>query len=73
MAKKVSAWPKNSSNTRYTWDQWLDGNIWALTKGDDFEQDSEHFRAQVYIAARNRGKKARTTRAGDVLHIQARS
>ena len=73
MAKKVSAWPKNISNTRYPWDQWLDGNIWALTKGDDFEQDSEHFRAHVYIAARNRGKKARTTRAGDVLHIQARS
>ena len=73
MAKKVSAWPTNSSNTRYPWDQWLDGNIWELTKGSDLAQDSEHSRAQVYIAARNRGKKARTTRAGDVLHIQARS
>jgi hypothetical protein len=72
MAKKVNAWPTTSNSTRYPWDQWLDGNIWALTKGDDFDQNTEHFRAQVYIAARNRGVKARTTRLGDVLHIQAR-
>ena len=65
MAKKVEAFPRHAVHALYDWHEWLDGGIWCLTKGKDFDSDVEHFRVQVYSAAKARGLKARTSREGD--------
>ncbi len=71
MAKKVDAWPTNTRGARYPWDEWLDGDIWALETGKDFGMNAENFRAQVYIAAKNRGMTVTTARKGKILYVKA--
>jgi hypothetical protein len=73
MAKKLKdfEFPAVGTTTRYPWDEWLDGNIWQLTKGDDFPSDAYNFRNGAINAARRKGLKVRTSRSGDVVTIQA--
>lgn len=47
---------------KYPWDTWLDGNTWAITRGEDFDLKEESLRAAVSAAARTRGLKARVHR-----------
>jgi hypothetical protein len=49
----------------------LDGDIWALETGKDFGMNAENFRAQVYIAAKNRGMTVTTARKGKILYVKA--
>lgn len=72
MAKQLDRFPGGGS---YDWDQWLDGGIWLLTKGEDFEIDIESMRAAASRAAKQAGKKVRTRvikeGEADQLAIQA--
>lgn len=63
--------PKGTS--RYDWDHWLDGSIWELTQGLDFQRTVEEFRNVVYVTAARRGIKVRTSsrRGSDVVVVQA--
>jgi len=44
----------------YPWDEWSDGRVWRLTRGEDFNSDPKSFRVLVHRTAKSRGLKART-------------
>lgn len=45
----------------YDWDTILNGNIWKLTKGTDFQSSVLTFRSGAYQQARRRGLRLQTT------------
>jgi hypothetical protein len=63
-------WPARAANQKYPWDEWLDGDIWQLTPGEDFTAATEMFRRQCYSAARGRGGKARASLQDGHLFLQ---
>lgn len=57
MAKVVEA-PASWARTRkskYDWDQWLDGQCWELTKGEDYTVSTTVLRSAANSAAKTRG------------------
>jgi hypothetical protein len=61
MAKilKDSVFPTRT-RSKHPWDEWLDGQVWQLTEGEDFHGSRENFRAAAGAAAQNRHGKVRT-------------
>jgi hypothetical protein len=59
MAKKIEKHKFRSS--KYDWDNWLDGDIWVLTQGEDFEVELSTMRSTILGAAYRKGLRARTT------------
>ena len=57
--------------TSYPWNEWLDGQIWELTAGKDFEVAIETMRGTVISTINRRGKASRTKIDGEKLYIQA--
>jgi hypothetical protein len=57
----------------FPWAQWLDGQVWELTYGTDFQGPSvPSFRDRVkYVANRQYHLAVRTRIKGDKLYIQA--
>lgn len=52
----------------YPWDDWTDGSVWRLVRGQDFIVPLDDMRANVYGEASRRGLKAKTTvRDGDLI------
>jgi hypothetical protein len=47
--------------TKYPWDRWLDGRIWKLERGVDFQPEPQNFRQCVYSAAYSRNKRVRVS------------
>lgn len=74
MAEKVEGveWGR-TTNGKYPWDQWLDGDEWRLFAGKDFRVDHESLRTQAYVAASRKGVRCRTRWVAEegVLYIQA--
>lgn len=57
MARKVDAFPEIPGQSRYPWDEWLDGSIWELTEGEDFRGKVNTFRSNARSQARRRNGK----------------
>lgn len=55
----------------YDWDKWMNGKIWTLEKGRDFDVKVTAMRAYVYRAARERGLTVKTVRTPGKLHFKA--
>jgi hypothetical protein len=55
VARKVKQFPAERDRSAYPWDQWLDGDIWELTQGQDFRGTAVAFRASARGQARRRG------------------
>ena len=60
MAKKRKEFPGGPTRGRYDWSTWLNGDVWELESGDDFEVDIASMRAIASRAAKQAGKKLRT-------------
>ena len=59
---------------KYPWGEWLDGRVWRLTRGFDFDCTIQSFRVMVHKSARDRGMKVRTVFDGeDAIVVQAYS
>ena len=72
MPATLDNWPKTMRASKYDWDSLFDGEIYKVTKGEDFECDIESFRVQAYGAARNRGLFLRSAKLSDnELALQA--
>jgi hypothetical protein len=71
MAAKIDSFEFGSSNAKYDWTQWLDGDIWQLVQGDDFTVKMSSMRAIVNGRAAARELKVHTSVSGKVLTIQA--
>lgn len=75
MARKLEAFP-SATGARYPWDEWLDGSVWELVRGDDFNAKTATFRANAQIQAKRRGGRARSKavdasgREGVVIQFQ---
>jgi hypothetical protein len=61
MAKIVKEFPAQvrRRESKYPWDQWLDGQVWELAQGVDFQTDANAMRSVVYLAAKRVGVKVR--------------
>jgi hypothetical protein len=62
MARRLDTFPAASS-ARYPWDEWLDGSVWELVRGDDFHAKPTTFRSNAQTQAKRRGGRARTKAA----------
>lgn len=64
MAKVIEALPKKAGGigrqSKYNYDEWLDGQIWQLDAGEDFEGKPQSMRANINNAAHKRGLKVRS-------------
>lgn len=75
MARKLDTFP-SVTGARYPWDEWLDGSVWELVRGDDFQAKMATFRANTQVQAKRRGGRVRsravdaTDREGVVIQFQ---
>lgn len=70
MARVVKTLPSKGGNKKYPWPEWLDGRVWELTAGEDFQVDIQLMRTQANVTAARLGKRAKTRVVGDTLYIQ---
>ncbi len=72
MASKMNEFPKTRGGKRlYPWKEWLNGDVWRLTPGTDFDASSESFRNTALASASRYGKRLRTAVVDGDLIIQA--
>ena len=62
---------RKSSHDGYPWDDWLNGQIWKLKKGEDFHAKSRSMVCNARVRAKKSGKQLRTATFDDYLVIQA--
>ncbi len=70
MAERLDDFPFKSWTGKFPWDEWLDGSIWRLKRGEDFDITPAGFRAGMQYNANKRGGKVRTRREGENFVIQ---
>lgn len=61
MARRVEKFPERPSQSRYPWEEWLDGSVWELIPGEDFKGKPATFRSVAIGQAKKRGGKVRTS------------
>ena len=59
MARRMETFPA-AAGARYPWDDWLDGSVWELVRGEDFHSKASTFRANAQIQAKRRGGRVRS-------------
>lgn len=65
MARKLETFPAGGRGRRYEHlNEWLDGAVWELHQGEDFDK-ARAVRSAVTAAARRRGQRVRTRLSGD--------
>jgi hypothetical protein len=57
---------------KYPWEEWLDGNIWRIKKGEDYDIDTENMRIMICNKGRGVGKKIESTIEDDSIVFQAK-
>lgn len=62
MARRLDSFPA-PVGARYPWDEWLDGSVWELVRGDDFSSRTSTLRANAQIQAKKRGGRVRSKSA----------
>jgi hypothetical protein len=62
--------PGRDGKSKYPWDQWLDGRVWLLEKGEDFRISVPSMQSSVTNAARARGLKVKMRARPEGLYIQ---
>ncbi len=60
MPRQLDEFPKAKRRGKYAWDEWLDGRVWLLRKGEDYTTTTPSMRASAAKAARGAGKRLRT-------------
>lgn len=73
MAHVLPEWPcvhpARRTMSHYDWDQWLDGQVWALTEAE-YGGDLASFRNAAYAYTRWMRGKVRTMKYGQYVLIQ---
>jgi hypothetical protein len=66
MARKLDQFPLSNA-ARYPWDEYLDGSVWELTRGEDFDCSLRSIQgaARNQASRRNGSLRMRTRRAND--------
>lgn len=68
MARTVKELPPRK--TRYPWQEWTNGKVWAASQGKDFDCDTVSFQAAVRTHAYRHKLKATTRIQGDTVVFQ---
>jgi hypothetical protein len=55
---------------RYPFEQWFDGAVWRLRRGEDFDVTPTSMRGAIYGAAKRRGYKVETRIVSGVVMVQ---
>jgi len=71
MARKITRMPAREG-CQYPWEEWLDGDVWELTAGEDFLTSVHAFRGNAYMAAYRRSMKASIQVRDGKVFLQAR-
>ena len=66
MARVIEEFPAVQSQSRYLWEEWLDGRVWRLVAGEDFTSKPETIRQNAAAQANRRGGKVKTRFLEDV-------
>ena len=61
---------KRGRSEQYPYDDWFDGALWRLRRGEDFTVTPTSMRTTIYSAAKRRGVTVETRLVGGVLLIQ---
>jgi hypothetical protein len=65
MPRRLDAFPASASS-RYPWDEYLDGSVWELTRGEDFQCSVNSIQGAARAQAnRRRGTVRMRTRRSD--------
>jgi hypothetical protein len=64
--------PARARRTNYPWDEWLDGSIWRLARGEDFDAKPATMEAVVRTTATRRGVKVRVVHDDHAVVLQRR-
>jgi hypothetical protein len=64
MADRIEHFPaeQRPPTRRYPWNEWTDGSVWRLVRGEDFDQETDQFRNRLYPQASRRGMKVRSAK-----------
>lgn len=66
MAQILNDWPGSDTGVRsYPWDEWMDGKVRLLLKGEDYTCTTQAMRSQVGMKAKALGITYRTKSATD--------
>jgi len=73
MAEKLEdfSWNNSRMDSTFPYTKWLDGNIWRIRRGVDFDMPAKNMRVNLYSAADRRGVRVRTKLKGDEITLQA--
>lgn len=55
---------------QYPFDDWFDGALWRLSRGEDFAVTPASLRSTIYAAAKRRGVRVETRIVGGVLLVK---
>lgn len=64
--------PRRATEEKYPWSEWLDGHVWRLVPGEDFDVEMESFRSAAYMAAARKKVRVKThiPKKKDCIFIQ---
>jgi len=68
--KSEEVWTRG--RVRYPWADWLDGRLWKLVHGEDYQVTPRVMGAQAHRMCKDWGIQCRTRVEGDVLWLQAK-
>src|SRR5205807_7216274 len=61
MARRVESFEEGRAIRRYPWDEWTDGSIWEIERGEDYDVATENMRVNLHMRAKQDVKKLRST------------
>lgn len=64
MASVLEEFPTRKRHM-YPWEDWGDGQVWRLLRGEDFEVEVASFQASAHTQARSEDRKVRTRRKAE--------
>lgn len=70
MATKIETFAVRESKSKFPWNDWTDGSVWELRKGDDYTTDAINMRANLYNHACKRCLKVKSMILDDGARIQ---
>ncbi len=67
MGRRLDSFPgdEQSHPRRYPWEEWTDGGVWEIRKGDDYDVDTENMRVNLHLKADALSRKVRTRKLVD--------
>jgi hypothetical protein len=74
MAKTLDTFPDyQSSQAKYPWSDWTDGQVWQIVQGEDFTLSPKSMRMTIAARASTLGLRVRTTVQGNTVTFQFRA